>query len=403
MSSETPHAVVVGAGIGGLTAAAALHRSGWSVTVLERAAAGEPAGAGIALAPNAQRALDTLGVGDRVRAMAAFQGPGSLRRPSGRRLTTTTGEEAAARFGGPVVVAHRADVVDLLAGLLPRGALYTGVPVTSVDPGDARRRASVTTAQGELRADLVVAADGIGSTVRSALFPGRPGPRPTGLTSWRAVVSVPGLPLEAHETWGRGLLWGTVPLLDGRVYCYATARAAPGGRATDERAELRRLFGSWHHPVPALIEAMPAGGVLRTDIRSMPVPLPAHHRGRVALLGDAAHAMTPNLGQGGCQAVEDAVVLARLAGPGGDIEAALAVYTAERLPRTTEVVRRSEQIARLTAWRSRPAVALRDATVAALGRLAPQLALRSLDGIADWRPPSGPDTTGPLPAHPPPR
>ncbi|WP_157876099.1 FAD-dependent monooxygenase, partial [Streptacidiphilus griseoplanus] len=119
MSTRTPHAVVVGAGIGGLTVAAALHRAGWSVTVLERAAALEPAGAGIALAPNAQRALDTLGVGDRIRAMAAFQGPGSLRRPSGRRLSTTSGEQAAARFGGPVVVARRTEVVELLAALLP--------------------------------------------------------------------------------------------------------------------------------------------------------------------------------------------------------------------------------------------------------------------------------------------
>lgn len=385
---DVPNAVVVGAGIGGLTAAAALHRAGWAVTLLERAPALEPVGAGIALAPNAQRALDTLGAGDRVRAMARFQGAGSLRLPSGRTLSTTTGEEAATRFGGPVVVAHRADVVALLSGLLPRGALRTGVPVTAVDPGDADRRASVTTPEGEVEADLVVAADGVRSAVRAALFPGHPGPRPTGLTSWRAVVPAPDLPYEPHETWGRGLLWGTVPLADGRVYCYATAVAPPGERAPDERALLQRLFGGWHQPVPALIAAITPDRILRTDIWSMPVPLPAHHRGRVALLGDAAHAMAPNLGQGGCQAVEDAVVLARLARPDRDLPAALAAYTAERLPRTAQVVRRSEQISRLTAWRSRPAVALRDGMVAALGRLAPQLALRSLDGIADWRPPA---------------
>lgn len=395
-TSQQPHAVVVGAGIGGLAAAVALRRRGWRVTVLERATALEPVGAGIGIAPNALRALDVLGVGDAVRAMAAFQGEGGLRRPDGRWLSRTSGEAAAERFGGPVVVAQRAELVAVLAGLLPDGALRTGTRVVSASP-----EGRVTTEDGTIDADLVVAADGINSAVRGALFPEHPGPGYSGFTSWRTVVPAPAAYLP-HETWGRGRLWGTVPLTGGRVYCYATAVTPPGGRAPDgdERTELRRLFGDWHDPVPGLIDSAAPGTVLRNDVHHLARPLPAFHQGRVALLGDAAHAMTPNLGQGGCQALEDAVVLAHLAAPEAGEQAvarALAAYTAQRLPRTTRVVRRSWSVGRLTTWSSRPAVALRGALFAGVDLVGPRLALRSLDGIADWRPPTGPyaaDGTG---------
>ncbi|MFI0790244.1 FAD-dependent oxidoreductase [Streptomyces lydicus] len=401
-------AIVIGGGIGGLTAALALDRRGWSVTVLERTAAPAASGvragtarpvrsgAGIALAPNAQRALDTLGLGDAVRAMAAWQGAGELRLPGGRRLARTDNAAAVRRFGGPVVVAHRAELLALLAGRLPDGALRTGAAAELVDPGDpgpggrparVRITAAPDGAGEELTADLVVGADGIHSAVRRAVFPGHPEPRYAGFTAWRFVVPAPDRPCTAHETWGPGGLWGTVPLPDGRIYAYATAAVPPGGRAADdERAELQRRFGTWHHPVPDLIAAADPAAVLRNDVRTAAAPPPAFHRGRVALLGDAVHPMTPNLGQGGCQAVEDAVVLAQQAAPDADLAAALAEFTRQRLPRTMDVVRRAERIGRLTTWRSRPACALRAALMAATARLTPDLALRALDGIADWRP-----------------
>ncbi|SFK15221.1 FAD-dependent monooxygenase [Streptomyces pini] len=402
-----PRAVVIGAGIGGLTAAAALHLRGWAVTVLERAAALEPVGAGIALAPNAQRALDVIGVGDAVRAMSAWQGEGGLRTPSGRWLSRTTPDAAAERFGGPVVVAHRADLVGLLAALLPAGAVRTGTPAEVADPGEDGRPATVRATGGDGRsgvreytADLVVAADGIHSAARQVLFPGHPAPRYAGFTAWRFVVPAPERPFSPHETWGPGSVWGTVPLHDGRVYAYATATVPAGERSPDgERAELLRRFGDWHHPVPDLLAAVRPDGVLRGDVYRAATAPPAYHQGRTALLGDAAHAMTPNLGQGGCQAIEDAVVLAHHAGPGAaggaGLERRLAAYTRDRLPRTMEVVRRSGRIGRLTTWSSPPARALRTAAFTALDRLGPRLALRSLDGIADWEPPCAAYAAGP--------
>ncbi|MEU5591343.1 FAD-dependent monooxygenase [Streptomyces sp. NPDC020298] len=375
-------AVVIGGGIGGLTAAAALHRDGWQVTVVERARSLEPVGAAISLAPNALRALDVLGIGEEIRDLAVWQGDGGLRAPHGRWLSRSNAEAAAARFGGPLVLLHRSTLVDSLAALLPPGTVRTAAAAALADPGDRDRPARVTTtADDELEADLVVAADGVHSRARSLLFPGFPGAVYAGFTTWRLVLPVPGARFASHETWGRGRLWGTHPLKDGQVYAYAAATAPAGECAPDdERAELLRRFGDWHDPIPAVLAAARPQGVLRHDVHRLAEPLPAFHHGRTALLGDAAHAMPPTLGQGGNQAIEDAVVLAFHARD-------LAAYTAARLPRTTAIARQAVKAARLSMADGRVTVAVRDTAVAALSKAAPGLLLRSFDGIADWRPP----------------
>lgn len=382
--SSSPGAVVIGGGIGGLAAAAALHRAGRSVTVLERSRSLDPVGAAISLSPNALRALDVLGIGDRIRDLAAWQGAGGLRAPDGRWISRTDAAAAAERFGGPLVLLHRATLIDSLAALLPPGSVRTSAGASLTDPGDDRRPARVTTPDGELEADLVVAADGIHSTTRRTLFPGHPGPVYSGFTTWRVVIPVPGAEFASHETWGRGCLWGTHPLGDGRVYAYAAAMAPAGQHAPDdERAELLRRFGHWHEPIPTVLAAARPADVLRHDVHHIAEPLPAHHRGRVALLGDAAHAMPPTLGQGGNQAIEDAVVLAHRPDD-------LAAYTAARLPRTAAITRQAVRVARVNMMSNRVGIALRDAAVAALSKTCPGLLLRGFDGIADWRPPQSP-------------
>ncbi|WCD95357.1 FAD-dependent monooxygenase [Streptomyces sp. HUAS 31] len=382
--AQSRRAVVIGGGIGGLTAAVALRGSGWDVTVLERAPSLEPVGAAISLAPNSLRALDVIDVGDEIRDLAAWQGDGGLRTPSGRWLSRTDADAVAARFGGPLVLLHRATLINSLAARLPSGAVRTGADARLADPGDVDRPARVSTPDGELEADLVVAADGIRSAVRRALFPHHPGAVYSGFTTWRVVIPVPGARFASHETWGRGRIWGSHPLKDGRVYAYAAAVTPAGEHAPDdERAELLRRYGDWHDPIPAILAAARPEDVLRHDVHHIADPLPAFHRGRVALVGDAAHAMPPTLGQGGNQAIEDAVVLAH---HGAD----LAGYTAARLPRTTAVARQAVRVGRLNMMTGRAGIAVRNTALAAVSKAAPLLFLRGFEGIADWRPPQAP-------------
>ncbi len=389
--------MVIGAGIGGLAAAAGLHAAGWEVTACERAGSLEPVGVALALAPNGLRALDAIGAGDALRALAVPQELG-IRRCDGRWLMrSTSGRMISDRFGDPVILVPRAAVIDALAARVPGGVLALATEVTSVEPG-GKAAARVATTAGELDADLVVAADGIGSASRSALFPGHPGLRYAGFTTWRLLTAPVTGPVPMAESWGRGTVFGVMPLSDGRVYCYAAAPADPGARAGDELAELVRLFGRWHEPIPGLLAITRPQDVLRHDVAELAAPLPSFHLGRVALLGDAAHPMTPNLGQGACQALEDAAVISRLAaGTGPDaVTGMLARYTAARLPRTTDVVRWSRRAATMTTWASPPAVAFRNTAARLTGRLAPGAALRGLAAIYGWQPPAAgrPGDTG---------
>jgi 2-polyprenyl-6-methoxyphenol hydroxylase-like FAD-dependent oxidoreductase len=254
-----------------------------------------------------------------------------------------------------------------------------------VGPGDER-----------LEADLVVAADGIDSATRAALFPGHPSPVYTGVTAWRFVAPAPP-GLEPAETWGRGSIVGIAPLADGRAYCYATAVLPEGTRFADDATELRRRFGAWHAPIPELLAPLGPGDVLHHDLRWLATPLPRYDVGGVVFVGDAAHAMPPNLGQGGCQALEDAVVLgfevgragaARdAAGPGVDLPVALAAYTAARLARTTRIARLSARAGAPTAWTSPVATWLREQATRVVGRVAAPMLVRRMEPIVGWLPP----------------
>ncbi len=376
------HAVVVGGGIGGLTAAVALHRKGWSATVCERARSLEPVGAGMTLAPNALRALDVIGLGRAARALAVIQGSSGIRRSDGTWLVRADLRSMTERYGDPVVIALRAELVSLLAAELPAGWVRTGTEVLEVVPADGR----VRTSDGDLTADLVVAADGIHSPVRTALFPDHPGPRYSGTTTWRFVAPAPAGGFQPAETWGRGEVFGIMPLSDGRVYCYASALTPPGVVHPDERAELMRRFAGWHSPIGELLESVEPEAVLHNDVYWIADRLPAYHAGRVALLGDAAHAMTPNLGQGGCQAIEDAVVLAHEV-TRADSPTALAAYTAARRPRTEMVVRRSYRTSRIAGLSAPPAVMARNAALRLAGRLGLGLLTRQMAPLATWAPP----------------
>ncbi|MFW6091438.1 MAG: FAD-dependent monooxygenase [Actinomycetota bacterium] len=375
-------AVVVGGGIGGLAAAVALGNRDWAVEVLERTPEFAEVGAGLSLWPNALRALDALGVGEQVRSKALEEGEAGIRDASGRWLSRTDTEELARRYG-PLVMIHRADLLDTLREALTPTVLRPGTEVTGVRPAGGAVEA--VHRDGVAHADLVVGADGIHSAVRRSLWPAGLRPRYAGYTAWR-MIAEPGRRLDVGgETWGRGERFGIAPMADGRVYAFATAGVPDGRHSADgELAELRARFGEWHDPIPALLDATAPEAVLRHDIVDLP-PLPTFVAGRVALLGDAAHAMTPNMGQGACQALEDAVALAAALDSHGTVPDALVAYDAERRPRTQWIARRSRQLGAVAQWRSAPAVAVRDT----LMRIAPDgLLLRSLAPVLSWTPPT---------------
>ncbi|WP_236794892.1 FAD-dependent monooxygenase [Amycolatopsis sp. GM8] len=353
-------AVIAGAGIGGLSAAIALRKAGWRVRVLERAPVPGEVGAGISLWPNAARALAELGAGQLLDHGTVQDGMG-LRAPGGRWLF-----RSSAATG--VSLVHRAELHRQLRDLLPAEVVVPGATVVDVvqDARSATARYLVDGSEHALTADVVIGADGLRSRTREAQWPAAPSPRYTGFTAWRGVTDEPFALTELSETWGRGADFGLTQLADGRVYWFGTSNAPEGAPSGDNHAEVLTRFGHWHDPIGAVIRATAPDSVLRHDVYQQPRPLPRFANDRVALLGDAAHAMTPNLGQGACLALEDAVVLgAELAGA-DDVTLALQRYDAARRPRTQRLSALSDRMARLVQAENPVVVALRSALVAAI-------------------------------------
>ena len=386
-------AVVVGGGIGGLTAAVALRQAGWQVTVLERAPVFGEIGAGITLLSNGLRCLDAIGLGDAVRGSGMPLLATGIRTAAGRWLSRidADGADFETRMGTTTLVIHRAELHKILRDALPDAALTAGVETTGIhggaDGGLAEVRFRHQDTDALLRADLVVGADGVHSWVRAQRWPDAPAPVYSGSTTWRAVTTSSSAAVaEMSLSWGQGTEFGVMPLVDGRTYWYAAANAGEGQRNSDELEELRGQFGTWHEPIPAVLAHTEPRAVLRHDIYRLP-KLDSYHRGSVVLLGDAAHAMTPNLGQGGGQALEDAIVLAAAVSRSRDVATALADYDRERRGRTQAMSLTATRQLRFGQQLRNPiAVALRNTAVA----LTPdRIALLAIARYGKWCPPAG--------------
>ena len=381
--------MVVGAGIGGLAAAVGLRRSGWEVQVYEQAASPQPVGAGISLWSNALRALEWLGVGAAIRDRGAVRTGGGLRTPGGRWLSRSLGDEVVGSGDVTMLMVHRADLHEALLSALPVGAVAFASRLNRIDETDNGVAVHLTTRTGSTtdRAAVLIAADGLRSTVRTQLWPGSFAPTYAGFTAWRGVTERRFPLSEQTQTLGAAAEVGLVQLQDGRVYWFATGDDPEGTRHDDERAEVLRRFGSWHEPIRQVVEATPRDRVLRHDLYRLPRPYPPFVRDRVALLGDAAHAMLPTLGQGGCLALEDAVAIGDALARTSDISTALQSYDAARRPRDEQLAASSEQMARITQVRHPIGVAFRDLLVRVTP---PQVAVRSLARATAWQPPDPP-------------
>jgi 2-polyprenyl-6-methoxyphenol hydroxylase-like FAD-dependent oxidoreductase len=333
---------IVGAGIGGVTAALALHQRGHTVQVFERSPELGEVGAAVSLWSNALAALDRLGLEQRVRAHGQWETQLGILSPSGRRLLVS---EANTNLMIARPALHR--VLREATGEIPIRLGARCVAVTS-----SPSAASIHLDDGSaFQFDVVLGADGIHSTVRAALAPDHEPLRYSGSTAWRAVLHAPQLRDNAASlTIGRGLQFLITPLPDGQVYWSPlTLPAERVAGITEHLGFLTERFGAWHDPIPELLYCTPREACFPTPVyfRRPPAWL---HRGPVVLIGDAAHPMTPDLGQGACQAIEDAVVLAEcLSSPGSSPEQALEEFTRRRLPRIRAIVRLARQMGKLYA------------------------------------------------------
>ena len=351
--------------------------------VFERAEELREIGAGISLWSNAVKALKKLGVYDAIREAGGAELGGEIRSWRGERISEITADQLRSRFGDANLALHRADLQGALLAALPQGTVRLGAEFV----GFAEDGAGVVarfTGEREERGDLLIGADGLESSVRAQVF-GRSTPRYAGYTAWRGIADV-GYGLVPDELglnlWGRGSEFGLVSIGRGRFYWFAT-RNAPEGEAESaagRKREVLDLLRGWYEPARTAVEATEESRILRNDIYDRD-PMERWGAGRVTLLGDAAHPMTPNLGQGACQAIEDAVVLARCLGDGGEVVSSLRLYEARRIPRTADVVRRSRRVGRILQLENPLLCRLRDAVAR---RTSARAQLQQLETVARY-------------------
>jgi salicylate hydroxylase len=379
---------IIGGGIGGLAAANALSQAGIEVAVYEAAGELKEIGAGLALHPNAMKVLRGMGLEDKVRAVAGQSEWVVFRNwKTGRVITRTSRAQQAVSFGVQGTTAHRADLLDVLANALPDGMVTMGKRCQEVlSDGDV---AVARFADGtSVEADVVIGADGIHSRVRESLF-GPDAPRFTGKICYRSIVpaaAVPGTPPDTDTTQWLGPHGSVVlyPLRGTELINIVGHYDDDDYRheswiAECDRGEVLERYAGWHESVLRLFGA--AGTWYKWALYDRD-PIPQWTRGRVTLLGDAAHSMLPYLGQGAGQSLEDGAVLATaLAAEAADPVRGLARYERTRRPRASSVVLTARERGRSNHLTSPWAAWRRDVSIAVRRRLN----RRDPEGLgADW-------------------
>jgi 2-polyprenyl-6-methoxyphenol hydroxylase-like FAD-dependent oxidoreductase len=346
MALSKPHIAIIGAGMGGLAAAATLGQVGVDVTVYEQAPAFSRVGAGIQMLPNSCRVLRGIGVLERLQ-RTAFEPYSHLNRVWDTGEVKRELPMPESLFGAPFLCMHRADLHEALCSAVPPEAIHLGKKLVGLDQnsgGVTMSFADGTTAT----ADAVVGADGVHSLVREIII-GPDTPIHKGRIAYRAVFDASlmsgGVIAPSRTKW-----WGTdrhiviyYTAVDRSSLYFVTSVAEQADWVTTESwsakgdvGELRAAYEGFHPEVRMVLDACPdchKWAILERD------PLPQWSDGRVALLGDACHPMTPYMAQGAATSIEDAAILARCLADVGedDLEGALRRYEANRKPRTSRI------------------------------------------------------------------
>lgn len=358
-------ALIIGGGIGGLSTAIALQRVGIEAVACEKAPQITEVGAGLSLWSNAILVARCLGVESQIVDAGSVIDKTQSGLPSGEVLQETDFSVFERKFGAPSVCVHRAELQRILrdaALSCDPNAVQTNRKCVSFEEKDGVVQATFDDGSHE-QADVLIGADGIHSVVRQSLFGVRK-PRYAGYFAWRGIAEGVSELLPAGQALfvvGRGIQAGCFHCGKNRIYWFITCNAPEHSRpsAAGDKADILAMLEYWRAPVAQFVKATDVHAILRNDIIDAP-PQAGWGRGRITLLGDAIHATTPNLGQGACQAMEDAVFLAHSLSTISSVEEALRHYELSRQERTKFVVEQSWQLGKLLQVSNPVGVWLRD-------------------------------------------
>jgi 2-polyprenyl-6-methoxyphenol hydroxylase-like FAD-dependent oxidoreductase len=349
-----PRILIIGAGIGGLTTAIALRQAGVDAHVFERAAELKELGAGIGLSPNAIRVLKHLGLMQQVLEKGTVIETATTYATTGKIIGTlpTHGTDV------PGVCLHRADLQQLLWSALPQEAVHLGEQFLEFKQTAHAITCSFASGRNE-SGDALIGADGLRSTVRAQII-GDGDPVYRGYQCWRGVCDRRGSSVLT-ETLGAGIRVGVLPLGSRGSAWWCCANEIEGAKAQAAGAKSRLLswIGHWHQPIPEVIQSTDPAAIIQTGIYDRS-PVRTWSQGRCTLLGDAAHPTTPNMGQGGGMAIEDAIVLSRCLLNWPHPADAFQIYQQMRYARTARVTRISRYAGTMGQWKHSGAVWFRN-------------------------------------------
>lgn len=355
--------IIIGAGIGGLSTAIAMQMRHINVTVFEAATSLNPIGAGILVPPNAMTILDRYNLAQQVRDGGNPIESLVVLDSEGKSVSKTPAHYSKNGSIYQTVAIHRGTLQNILLSALMPDTLVTNKQCLEVNAGITSTEAIFRDGT-KVCGEFLVGADGIHSKVRESIFPDSP-LRYSGQTCWRGVANLTlhkKWLMQLTEAWGTGLRFGFVPIADAQVYWYATQREDAGG--VDDPAIIKQqlldLYGEFLDPVGEIILQTDSSSIIRDDINDL-APLTSWFSNSVVLIGDAAHASTPNLGQGGAQAIEDSWVLADKIATCEILQDAFKRFQASRFSKVQKIVNVSWQIGKATNLSNKMACEIRNA------------------------------------------